>query len=60
MWLRDHWVKTADVFNKVGNVVKEKTNDVYLAVVERPDKYKKLMQMVKDYDYPIEKHFYEC
>ena len=25
----------------------------------KKDKYKTLMEMVRDYDYPIEKHFYE-
>jgi len=45
--------------SKASKDVEDKTKEVFLPLTLKKDKYKSLIEMVSDYDYPIEKHFYE-
>ena len=38
--------------------VSHQTKQVYKDLTQKPDKYKSIIEMVTDYDYPIEQYFY--
>lgn len=44
--------------NKITYTMNDMTRDVGEYLTKKKDKYKSFMEMVIDYDYPIEKHFY--
>jgi len=46
-----------NVFNRATKHVENTTKQIIAG--SKKDKYKTLMEMVRDYDYPIEKHYYE-
>ena len=46
-----------NVFNRATKQVEKTTKQIMTGA--KKDKYKPLMELVKDYDYPIEKHYYE-
>lgn len=48
----------ANAVNKASRKIGQAGSDVYTSLTTKKDKYKNLMEMVIDYDYPIEKHFY--
>ena len=48
---------TAEV-NKGVNSLSSKIDGIGKSLTVKKDKYKTFMEMVIDYDYPIEKHFY--
>lgn len=44
--------------NKLSNKIDGIGKDLKESLTVKKDKYKSFMEMVIDYDYPIEKHFY--
>jgi len=50
--------KITSEVNKKVNSITNGVEDIGKSLTLKKDKYKTLMEMVVDYDYPIEKHFY--
>jgi phosphoserine phosphatase len=53
-----HWLKVKEQTAKYYEDATKATGEVYKNVTAKHDKYKSLMEMVSDYNYPIEKYFY--
>ena len=53
------WYDLGEAFTKMTESASESATKYYKDMTEKPDKYKSLIEMVSDYDYPIEQHFYE-
>lgn len=49
--IKDTWCQWTET-------VTHTTKKVYKDLTLKPDKYKSVIEMVKDYDYPIEQYFY--
>lgn len=49
--------EATNVFNRATKRVEKTTKQIMTG--PKKDKYKTLMEMVRDHDYPIEKHYYE-
>jgi len=47
-----------NALNRATRKMERKTSELVQSFSYKKDKYKTLMQLVKDHDYPIEKHFY--
>ena len=55
----DHLYAASNKINEFGKQIQDKGSEIIKSFQYTSDKYKTLMQMVKEYNYPIEKHFYE-
>ena len=62
MFQRDEsnsWEQWQTYFKQKTETYQKHASGYYSTLTAKPDKLKSLMQIVKDYGFPIEQHFYE-